>query len=119
MPVAEELSLTELLELLSHPRRRFVLGLLEETDGDVSMDSLAERLAVWEGDDSSADAGPPAVDDVKLSLYHTHLPKLENAGLVTYDSQRVRYDVGEPAMTALSIDGLLQAERDRMLANCC
>ncbi|MFC6755593.1 MULTISPECIES: DUF7344 domain-containing protein [Haloarcula] len=117
MPVADELTLSGLLELLSHPRRRFVLGILDETDGDVSMDSLAERLTAWEVGDSPADSSPPAVEDVKLSLYHTHLPKLETAGLVTYDSRRVRYDVGEP--TALSIDGLLQEERDSMLANRC
>ncbi|MBX0303001.1 DUF7344 domain-containing protein [Haloarcula salinisoli] len=119
MPVADELTLSELLELLSHRRRRFVLGTLDETDGDVPMDSLAKRLAAWEESDSPADATPPAVEDVKLSLYHTHLPKLETAGLVTFDSRHVRYDVGEPTPTDLSLDGLLQEERELMLANCC
>lgn len=118
MPVADEPSLSELLDLFNHPRRRFVLGLLEETDGDVSMDSLAQRLAAWEGGDSSTESGPPAVEDVKISLYHTHLPKLETAGLVTYDSTNVRYDLGESTAADLSLDRLLQEERDRMLASC-
>ena len=119
MSVADELTLSELLDIFSHSRRRFVLGYLDETGTEVPTDSLAERLVAWERATGHSDSATAAVDEVKLSLYHTHLPKLESAGIVAYDSTHVRSDAGETTLTDLPLDELLAEERDRMLANCC
>ena len=119
MSVDDDLTLSELFDIFSHSRRRFVLGYLDEAGTEVSTDSLAERLVAWERTDGQSDATAAAVDEVKLSLHHTHLPKLESAGVVTYDSTHVRFDAGETPPTDLPLDELLAEERDRMLVNCC
>jgi len=118
MPLPNELTLSELFDILSHPRRRFVLGYLDETDGAVQTDSLAERIAVWEGADAPGDSSVAAVEDIKLSLHHVHLPKLEESGFLTHDSTHVRLDAEDVTLTELSVDERLQEERDKILAGC-
>ena len=65
-----------LLELLSVGRRRQVLATLSETQEPLSVEELGRRL-------SDVDS---QVERVQLELHHTHLPKLDEAGLVDYDT---------------------------------
>ena len=115
MSGVNRVTLSELFEILSHSRRRFVLNYLERTDGSAMTDVLAEEIAVRERADSSETSGEPAVSDIELALHHTHLPKLDEAGLVTYESSTNRLEAGEQSLWELSVDELLRRERDRML----
>lgn len=82
--------LDRLYGVLTAERRRRLLFYLHRKDGDVaSCTELVDYLVVDEAE-SVADLD---TDEVAISLYHTHLPKLADAGLIEYDerSRTVRY----------------------------
>ena len=85
-----ETSLDQLFGVLADDQRRHLLTYLFERDADVaSFDDLTEYIVVQDAD-SVADLD---TDDVAISLYHKHLPRLAAAGLIEYDmqSRTVRY----------------------------
>ncbi|WP_135364930.1 DUF7344 domain-containing protein [Halosimplex halophilum] len=65
-----------LFAVLSNADRRFVLSHLAQRETPPALDPLAGALATWNDDRSREDA--------RIALHHVHLPKLEDAGLVTY-----------------------------------
>ncbi|WP_458208032.1 DUF7344 domain-containing protein [Haladaptatus sp. NG-SE-30] len=77
--------LNETFELLSNPRRRYVLYHLMAESECVDPDDLAERIANWEANDTSDD-GDDNLQTVKTALQHIHLPRLADAGVITYES---------------------------------
>lgn len=78
-------SLDRLFELFTRERRRYVLYALDEADGPVGVDELAQRISRWEEDGDDAD--PETFEDVVLSLEHTHLPKASRAEYIEYDRE--------------------------------
>ncbi|ESP86909.1 DUF7344 domain-containing protein [Candidatus Halobonum tyrrellensis] len=81
--LSEDLAFT----LLSNPRRRFVISYLSHHGSPVGIHELAEQIAAWE---SGTDVDELTREDRKktyISLYQTHVPKLEEAGVVTYDDE--------------------------------
>lgn len=73
-PVPEGLSVA-----LADPLRTHVLFALATGAGPMSFDDLAVAVAAYEAlrtEDS------PTTDDVAVDLYHRHLPKLRDAGLL-------------------------------------
>ncbi|MFB6269043.1 MAG: hypothetical protein ABEH83_03810 [Halobacterium sp.] len=81
---------TDIHDVLRNDRRRMVIELLGEADGPVTARDLSETIAVRE----SGDDPPPrnVRQSVYISLQQTHLPKLEELGIVEYDenSKEVR-----------------------------
>ena len=80
-------SLTALFDALADVRRRDALVTLL-SHGDLPLPDLADEVAVAERDEPLPKIDPDAVLQVYLSLYHTHLPKLTDVGLVEYDQER-------------------------------
>lgn len=62
-------------------RRRVTWYLLDESPA--SVDELADVVAGWRLDDQAA-VDPDEHDSVVAALHHTHLPILDEAGLVDY-----------------------------------
>jgi len=89
----EQLSRDQVFDILSSPRRRYVLYYLREYGGPVELTALAEKLAAWENDTTVEELPAQARKRVYVSLYQTHVPKLEESGLIEYDS-----DSGELAL---------------------
>ena len=75
-----------MFDLLSSSRRRFVLQYLNDHDGPVPFSELANELAAWENDTDVEDITERQRKRVYVSLYQTHIPKLEEAGVVDYDA---------------------------------
>lgn len=75
-----------LLGLLANFRRREALATLVRHD-DLSLPDLADEVAISECDDLLSNIEADNVLRVYLSLYHTHIPKLADAGLVEYDQR--------------------------------
>lgn len=83
-PPAEILELDFVYEALSHPRRRYLCySLLSGTRW--TLRELATKLVAWEQDCPEQDVAEYEIDDVYVSLYHVHLPKLVKLGIVEFE----------------------------------
>lgn len=83
----QTLSQDVVFELLSSPRRRYVLYLLRDADEPVELTTLAEHVAAWENDTSVDDITEQERKRVYVSLYQTHIPRLDDANVVNYDKE--------------------------------
>lgn len=64
-------------------RRRVIVSVLERRDGPCHRSELAEIVATTEGRKKQTDESVP---EVTVELHHRHLPKLDQAGLIEYDT---------------------------------
>ncbi len=90
----EELSQDTLFSLLSNPRRRFVLQYLNRVDTPVTLQELSVETAAWENETDAENLTDQQRKRVQVSLYQTHIPALEDAEIIEYDS-----DSGEITLT--------------------
>jgi hypothetical protein len=92
-------SLDQTMRVLSDDCRREVLTHLFERDGDgpIAVEALADRI-------TSGDTP----ETVTKLLYHTHLPRLDAAGIVTYERSAGRVEL---AGDRSSVEALLEAGR--------
>lgn len=81
---ASSLDQSTLHDLLSSERRRHVLGCLAEHE-QLALPDLADEVAAREHDEPLPQVPEDAVLTTYLSLYHTHVPKLADAGVLSYD----------------------------------
>lgn len=83
-PPSEDLEAEDIHDVLSNRRRRLVMGVLQE-EGQASVRELSERIGAIE----SGENPPPrkVKQSVYVSLLQTHLPKLDELGIVDYQSQ--------------------------------
>src|SRR6056297_1412574 len=87
-------SLDTIFDLLSNPRRRFVLHYLKRVEEPVQLTELAAQIAAKENDVPVDELTSQQRKRAYVSLYQTHVPKLEEVGVVTYDA-----DTGNVALT--------------------
>lgn len=87
-------SLDRLFEALADVRRQRLLLVLEAADGPVDIRDAATRLAADRLDDAADEVPPQVVERVTADIWHVHLGKLRDAGLVTYDgdAETVSYE---------------------------
>ena len=74
--------------LLQNERRRNVLRYLQDADGAVEMRNVAEQVAAWENDTTVEALASDERQRVYIPLYQSHLPKLDDAGVIEYDRRR-------------------------------
>ena len=75
------------LRALASPRRRQVVRILEESVGTMTFDHLVDAISI-----EAASDGRGQSTQVALGLRHTHLPMLEDAGIITRtESGPIRY----------------------------
>lgn len=82
---AEQVPRDVVRKTIRNPRRRYVLYYLDTKDGTVPLDELVSQIAKWEIDAPASEITSQQRKSVYSSLHQTHLPKLEDLGLVTYD----------------------------------
>lgn len=83
----ESLSQDTVFELLSSPRRRFILYHLRRHGGEATIDELTTEIAAWENDLPPEELSRQDEKRVYVSLYQTHIPKFEDEGVIEYDSE--------------------------------
>jgi len=76
----------ELFDALSNRRRRYALEALMGTDG-IELGDLAEQVAAWELEKEIAAVDSTERKRVYTSLQQSHLPRLDDAGLVRFDKR--------------------------------
>ena len=83
-PGARVLSEETIHEILRNARRRETIDYLRTNDGTVTVSDLAEHVAEYESGESPA---PRNVrNSVYVALHQTHLPKLDDHDVVTYNT---------------------------------
>jgi DNA-binding transcriptional ArsR family regulator len=84
----EPLSKDDIFTVLSNERRRFVLRYLKDHGGTAEIRDLSQQVAAWENDVPIAKLNYKQRKRVYTSLHQTHLPKLDDTGIVEYDRDR-------------------------------
>jgi hypothetical protein len=79
------LTTDQAFDLLGDGERRRALAALREFDDAVSLDRLARATAARLEDAPPEAVTPDQQERVAAMLHHAHLPKLEDADVVTYD----------------------------------
>ncbi|RQG97157.1 DUF7344 domain-containing protein [Natrarchaeobius chitinivorans] len=80
-----ELSQAELFDVFSNARRRRTVQFLKRQGGTCDLTALVERVAAWENDVPPDEVTRTQRRRVYISLYQTHLPMLEDHGIVDWD----------------------------------
>lgn len=78
----------EQLGLLAHARRRELLQLLNEIETPVELDDLTRELVVQEEEAPVSEIDREQLRKCKITLYHHHIPKLDDADVVEFDADR-------------------------------
>lgn len=86
-----------LFEVLSDTRRRFVIACLAEYDTPLALPDVADELAVWEHDARLPEISPEDVATIHADLYHVHVPKMVDAGVLEYNQERELVALAEPS----------------------
>ncbi|WP_232686200.1 ArsR family transcriptional regulator [Halobacterium zhouii] len=109
------LTLDPVFDALAHPERRFFLYALH-AGPERTLEELAQQLTDWREERQDGDAGRNA-EQTYLSLYHTHVPKLEACDVVELDDDTGVVTHGSNADKALAalagaVQGIEQFEND-------
>jgi len=103
-----ELSKDKIFHLLQTPRRRHVLRYLKEHEGTVEMRDIAEQVAAWENKTSVQALTSDERQRVYIPLYQSHLPKLDEEGIIEYNQSRgtvKRTKLADQLDRYLTVDG--------------
>lgn len=87
-PENDTLSKDDIFHLLQTRRRRDALRYLKGTEETVRMRDLAEQVAAWEHETTVDGLTSEQRQRVYISLYQSHLPKLDEEGVIEYDQSR-------------------------------
>jgi Flp pilus assembly protein TadB len=93
----QSLSQDMVFDLLSNSRRRFVLHYLKQADGPVRLSELAAEIAAIENEVAVDELTSQQRKRTYVSLYQTHIPKLQDAGAVSYDAETGMVELAEGA----------------------
>lgn len=101
LPPRSILEIKPVYEALGHSRRRYLCyTLLENTEW--SLTDLAEKIAAWENDIPEYEVTEAQREDVYVSLYHAHVPKLVDEGVISYDEETKTITAAEHAEQVLT-----------------
>ena len=84
----EQLSRDLVFDVLKNQRRRYALHYMRHADDSVQLSELAEQVAAWENDIEVEAISAAERKRVYTALYQSHLPKLDDAGIVEYNQNR-------------------------------
>jgi hypothetical protein len=76
------------LDLCQHQHRRIVLAILAEEQRSLTLNDLTQAILKYNHQTPITEASEDVRAEIRLSLYHVHLPKLASEGLITNDPDR-------------------------------
>jgi len=98
-----EVSEDELFDVLANQRRRFAVHLLKREEKDrVEIGDMAEQIAAWENGIDTAEITGNERKRVYTALQQSHLPKMDDAGVVDFDKDRGTIEP-TPALTDVDL----------------
>lgn len=93
----EPLSRDLVFDVLKNRRRRYALHYLRRAEESVQLSELAEQVAAWENGIAIEAISAAERKRVYTALYQSHLPKLDDAGIVDYNQNRGIVELSETA----------------------
>lgn len=109
----DELTLDSALRLLSHAHRRALVDCLDGHDEPIAVADAAADVAEKAATDSKRHLSAEVVHQVYLTLYHTHVPKLSDDGIVEYNRNRETIRLTERGQQLATILRSLSEQPDR------
>lgn len=83
---SESLSRDEAFEYVASERRRILVQVLLENDGEQAVDDIAEEVARRQSiDDTGGESHDGHYEELRIALLHHDLPKLDEGDVVEYD----------------------------------
>jgi hypothetical protein len=95
----------EVFSVLSNRRRRFALHAVCQRDDAVELGWLARQVAAWEQGISPEEVGSDARKSCYVSLQQTHLPQMDEVGIIEFDE---RTGTVHPTSAARELDIYLE-----------
>jgi hypothetical protein len=95
------LELDRVYEALAHSRRRYLCYSLL-ADPEWTAIDLAGKIAAWEHGIAESDVTTEQAERVYVTLLHTHVPKLVEEGIVSFDPDTDRISAAENADQVLA-----------------
>lgn len=77
-----------ILALCQDEQRRIVLATLAEEQQSLTINDLAKTIHTDTQQTPMTAMPDDKLSEIGLSLHHVHLPKLDSAGLISYDAER-------------------------------
>lgn len=94
---SQQLSQSEIFEMLSSNRRRYVLHQLKRKQGPAELGDLAERVASRENDKPLEAVQSTERKNAYTALRQFHLPKMAEKGVVQFDERKGSVELTEQA----------------------
>lgn len=82
------ITLDRALDVFANQRRRYAIYYLQQHDKPMALAAVADEIAVYEDETDITDIPAEEIKPVYASLYHSHIPKLADAGIVEYNEDR-------------------------------
>jgi len=85
-----ELPREQIFQILRNKRRQYILRYLvaEASGPQAEFRELVDQVAAWENDTTIERVDSASRKSVYTALRQSHLPKLDNVGIIEYDNQR-------------------------------
>lgn len=90
-----ELTQTEAFDILSNDRRRHALHYLLSREDGTQIGELSRQIAAWENSESLDEVTADERRRVYVSLHQTHLPRMDEAGILHYENSRDTIELTE------------------------
>ena len=100
----------QVFDVLANRRRRFALHALRRGEATVDIGTLAEQIAAWENHTDPSSVTSTERKRVYTALQQSHLPRMDEAGMVKFDKRAGTVDVTDAAE---EIDVYLDVVRGR------
>ena len=95
------------LDLCRDEYCRIVLAVLAEEQRSLTVNNLRRTILSCNHHTPVTETSESVLTEIRLSLCHTHIPKLESAGVIEYDSERQlvepteQFDQLQPDLSAI------------------
>ncbi|RKD97201.1 DUF7344 domain-containing protein [Halopiger aswanensis] len=73
--------------LLSNQRRRYVVNVLSEQEPPIALHDLIISVSSLEAETEPENIAAETIDEVATTLNHVHLPKLDDANIISYNTE--------------------------------
>ncbi|MFP9193776.1 DUF7344 domain-containing protein [Natronosalvus vescus] len=84
----EPIEFDTILDLCRDQHRRIVLAVLAEEHRSLTLDDLSKAILKYNHQTPVTAASEEVLTEIRLTLYHEHIPKLESEGIIEYDTER-------------------------------